>query len=53
MNVNMLDRDLLLALTAGAVECVEQSRIRAGEFVGLIQSLAPPSNDCSLIIARR
>jgi hypothetical protein len=35
VNVNMLDRDLLLALAAVPVERIEQYRIGAGELVGL------------------
>jgi hypothetical protein len=39
--VDVLDPDLLLTPTAMAVKCFEQGRIRAGEFVGLSESLAP------------
>src|SRR5260370_12067608 len=39
VDVNVLHRNLLLALTAVAVECVEQHRVRAGELVGLAQIL--------------
>ena len=41
VDVNVLHRNLLLALTAVAVECVEQHRVRAGELVGLAQILTP------------
>jgi hypothetical protein len=36
MNVNVLDRDLLLALAAMAIECVQQHCEGAGELPGLL-----------------
>ena len=41
MDVDVLDRDLLLALAAMAVEGFEQRRVGAGELVGLGEVLAP------------
>ena len=41
VDVDVLHRDLLLAFAAVAIERIEQSRIGAGEFVGLAQILAP------------
>ena len=41
MDVDVLDRDLLLALAAVAVERFEQRGIGAGELVGLGEVLAP------------
>jgi hypothetical protein len=41
VNVNMLDRDLLLTLAAVPVERIEQDRIAAREFVCLAQGFAP------------
>ena len=37
VDVNMLDRNLLLALAAMSTEGVQQSGVGAGKFVGLIQ----------------
>ena len=39
VNVNVLDRDLLLALAAVPVERIEQDRIAARQFVRLVQIL--------------
>lgn len=41
MNVDVLDRDLLLAFAAMAVESFEQRRIGAGKFVRLGEVFAP------------
>ena len=41
MEVDVLDRHLLLALAAMLVECVEKRRPSAGELVRLIEALAP------------
>ena len=42
IDVDVLDRDLLLALAAVAVERIEQEGVGARELVGLAQVLAAP-----------
>jgi hypothetical protein len=52
VNVNMLDRDLLLTLAAVPVERIEQDRIAAREFVRLAQGFSF-SLDCDDDISGR
>src|ERR1700730_9211504 len=41
MHMDVLDRDLLLALATMAVKRLDQSRVGARELVGLVQVIAP------------
>ena len=41
MDVDVLDRDLLLALVAMSIERLKQRRIGARQFVGLSEVLVP------------
>jgi hypothetical protein len=53
VNVDVLDRDLLLAFAAVAIEGFQQRRVCPRELIRLAQISRLPSNVCSPIMARR
>ena len=53
MDMDMLDGDLLLSLSAVPIERIEKHCKASRELVSLVQILCRPSNVCSPIIARR